>query len=484
MDCNSIIVPQEIKKRGKEAITKFVQDLRKAKVKMPRCKLMILGEAGVGKTSLLNLLTGEPFDPRHNETEGIDTDFVRTSNICSDIWQKKAMEGDEEYKDIAAKQLAKILPDEEQPVKHQRVKVNVPSHSALKQQFESPVMKYVKQKVSSSPPKPQAQQFYMNSQHQLPTHHGNSLRSLPPYTPPPPSQDILLDQSLADFQRKDTTLPPPQPLCARPTDPDVTQIEVMHRAVKLKKLKSSHNKIDLPLKFSSFDFAGQKHYKPMHHCFITSRSVYVVAFNVRHLLDGQCDKCIQELKFWVNSIVVYTNYNAKIVLVGTHRGPYAGSHDNDRLDPLTPEQEEAIHEVMMHNFDKCCYDSRIKWFEVTIRFEVTYRIIAMVENSCRGDDSGAGIIREKLFKLGDQYPGNNDDLPTSYLRLEHKIFEEQKQSTLISRKDVVRWAREFGIDDPDVAVTFFHDIGMIIDPSKLLSMFLDQFHVKYNIDNR
>ena len=489
---------------------------------MPRCKLMILGEAGVGKTSLLSLLTGETFDPRHNETEGIDTDFVRTSNIYSDTWQKKAMEGNEEYKDVAAKQLAKILPDKEQRVKHQRKRVNAPSHSALQQQFESLVKKYTKQKVSSAPPKPQPtqpKQFHVNSHHQLATHHGHSLRFPPPYTstplPPPLSQNILFDRPPAhshppsvvtaevprtakiiptplpvvtpsipthttrrEPMRREPTLPPSQPSHATPADPDVTQTEVMHRAVKLKKLKSSDNKIDLPLKFSSFDFAGQKHYKPMHHCFLTSRSVYVVAFNVRNLLDGQRDTCIQELKFWVNSIVVYTNDDAKIVLVGTHRGPYAGIHDNERLDPLTPGQEEAIHEVMQDNFDKCCYDSRIKWFEVTDRLEVTDRIIAMVENSRRGDDSGADIIRKKLLKLGDQYPGNNDDLPTSYLRLEHKIFEERKQSSLISREDVVGWAREFGIDDPDVALTFFHDIGIIIDPSEL---FINQFHIIHSI---
>ena len=119
---NVIIVPKEIEKMGKTAIAKFVADLRKGKAKMPRCKLMILGEAGVGKTSLLSLLTGEQFNPDHHETEGVDTNFVRTSNISSVTWKKKAMEGDEEYIDIAAKQLAKSLPDEEQPVKYRRRK--------------------------------------------------------------------------------------------------------------------------------------------------------------------------------------------------------------------------------------------------------------------------------------------------------------------------------------------------------------------------
>ena len=54
----------------------------------------------------------------------------------------------------------------------------------------------------------------------------------------------------------------------------------------------------------------------MHHCFITSRAIYVVAFDARQLLFGDDAVAIQELKFWINSIHVHTN--AKVVLVGTH----------------------------------------------------------------------------------------------------------------------------------------------------------------------
>ena len=483
-----IVVPKEIARRGKVAIAKFVADLRKGKVKMPRCKLMILGEAGVGKTSLLSLLTGEPFNPNHNETEGVDTDFVCTSNICSITWKKKAMEGDEEYKDVAAKQLAQMLPD----------------HATLKEQFELLVKKYTKQNESTTlPPKPvKSKQTHSGGYYQLPVQQNPSSRLPPVYLPPvpkvpiqpadprppppeptrlstttprPPSVTASFVPSSAPRQepKKQRTTPPPVPQQLSHTtpaaDPDHMPTDIMCRAVKLKKSKS-HNQADLPLKFSSFDFAGQKHYKPMHHCFLTSRAVYVVAFNVRHLLNEQQNKCISELKFWINSIHIYTDDDAKIVLVGTHRGPYPGIHGNKCLDPLTSDQQETICTIMEDNFDKDCYASRVSWYKMD---ETKETIVAMVENSQRGNDSGADVIRQKLLDLGDQYPGNKDDLPTSYLRLEHKIFEERKQQNLITRKDVVGWAREYGIDDPTVALTFFHDIGTIIDPSELSSMLFD-----------
>lgn len=515
-----IIVPREIEKRGKEAIAKFVADLRKGKAKMPRCKLMILGEAGVGKTSFLSLLTGEPFNPEHNETEGVDTDFVCTSNICSVTWKKKAMEGDEEYKEVAAKRLAQnlILADKEQPAKPEKKKrTALPSHATLEQQFESLVEKYTKPKESSTSIKPKSKQPQISSHRQLSSHSSGSFSRFPPMYPqalppqplpqpvvysrapavsmetvvpmeiepphPPrslqkPHHAVTTSTIATSTQRPGTrtkdTASPRQPSLPTSTDPDHVQTDIMRRAVKLKKMNSSDDKqVNLPLKFSSFDFAGQKHYKPMHHCFLTSRSVYVVAFNVRHLLGQQQGHCIEELKFWINSIHIYTDDVAKIVLVGTHRGPYPGICGDSKLDQLTLEQEKSIHNIIKDNFNKQCYAGQISWFEMHDGSDGSEIIIAMVENSLRGKESGADVIRQKLLELGDQYPGNNDDLPTSYLRLEHKIFEKRKKTTLTTREEVAGWAREFGVDDPSVALTFFHDIGTIIDPSELLLITVD-----------
>lgn len=48
---------------------------------VPRCKLLILGEPGAGKTSLLRLLTGEGFIAEYISTEGIDTSLVQTKTL-------------------------------------------------------------------------------------------------------------------------------------------------------------------------------------------------------------------------------------------------------------------------------------------------------------------------------------------------------------------------------------------------------------------
>ena len=98
--------------------------------------------------------------------------------------------------------------------------------------------------------------------------------------------------------------------------------------------------------------------------------------------------------------------------------------------------------------------------------------MALVESSIRSengdDESGADVVCEKLCYLGDNHPGNRDDLPISYLRLEAMITEKRnyEQSILVPHEDMKQSAKDCGIDECQVALDFFHDIGMIIDPSK------------------
>jgi len=465
---------------------------------MPRCKLMILGEAGVGKTSLLSLLTGEGFNPEHNETEGVSTDFVSTTLIYTDNWKKKAMEGDEEYKDVAARKLAKILPDLKQPTSTQsRKQISPQPFSYLKRHFDELIKKYTQQQqLQTLLPKPKSisrQDFvhrptinpYRLPHHTLPMYQQPIDQPINPAVTSSSSQPVVLPAQASPPQitRKEEAHPtfvpvrknpsnvisqpkekrpmtspqPVEPLPNVSSEPDHTEKDVAKRAVKLKKQnpKDIH---DLPLKFLSFDFAGQHHYKPMHHCFFSSRAVYVVVFNVRHLLDDQKrSQCIEELKFWVNSIHVHTD--AKVVLVGTHRGPYHES-DAKHLNVLTKKEDNDIKEIMKKQFDKKCYVHQVQFFDEN-------SIIATVENSITGNNSGADVIREKLSYLGESHAGNADDLPISYFRLEHHIFKKREKH-LVSREEITSWAKEYGIDDCSLAVTFFNDIGTIIDPSELI----------------
>ena len=75
------VIPQEIRKRGKEAIRVYEEALKDGKTKIPHVKFVLLGEARHGKTSLLRLLEGEEFDPNSSSTDGIDCDLVSSKTL-------------------------------------------------------------------------------------------------------------------------------------------------------------------------------------------------------------------------------------------------------------------------------------------------------------------------------------------------------------------------------------------------------------------
>ena len=492
---------------------------------MPRCKLMIVGEAGVGKTNLLNLLTGEEFVAKHEETEGVDIDLVSTSDISTDrqTWRKSAIEVSEEYRNVAvdlvADELRNTTPIQPEK-KHVHSAVDGISLDSLYNRLDALIKKYRKQpsksKVtfSSFSSRPSVserrrgdKQFAIPASslsYQPPPSHVQSSVHKPTVLQPKYETRISEQQpeqtskAVPKEEPESSTAahPPPATVATGEASKKLKQAKLALSSLKSTSLDSADSKFQtkisdrddiviiheaskkskqakstqstLLLKLTSFDFAGQKHYKPMHHCFITSRAIYVVAFNARKLLSDDQTVVIQELKFWINSIRVHTN--AEVVLVGTHKGPYGGASGDDLTEEekrpflqLSERDMEDINNLLKRHFDKD--HCNLELFEGN-------RIMALVESSIRNKNdssgSGANVVREVLKRLGDNHPKNKDDLPISYLRLEAMITEKRNHvsSLLIHRKEIEQWVRDCDIDECQVTLDFFHDIGTLIDPSK------------------
>ena len=60
-----------------------------------------------------------------------------------------------------------------------------------------------------------------------------------------------------------------------------------HKVVlkKIEKLSRTGKGKDPPLTFHTLDFAGQKLYRPMHHCFIIQNAFYIVVFNLEYFVE-------------------------------------------------------------------------------------------------------------------------------------------------------------------------------------------------------
>jgi internalin A len=69
--------PPEVVTRGTKAILDFLQALQKEGVIRYEAKLLVVGEGGTGKTSLLKALRNETFDQGSSTTHGIDVDSLR-----------------------------------------------------------------------------------------------------------------------------------------------------------------------------------------------------------------------------------------------------------------------------------------------------------------------------------------------------------------------------------------------------------------------
>ena len=476
---------------------------------MPRCKLVILGEAGVGKTNLLNLLTGEKFVSTHEETEGVDISLVTTFDIDTEKWKKSAgVGGDDEYRRIAATEIASRLKD----IKSDDKATVSPTPESLQQIFHSIIRNYsqpskpklstttshhtrsagrstsnsdyhvqtpsvsfsvqpveFKQRTQVQTVKPSTKSVEkkenihpaisrpvrIQSQADIATLPNAEVSSLPPAT-------ALMSSSSA--QQMDTGSSEPQPTppsTGTPSSDDQFYTIILRQASREKSSES----LTLRLKLTSFDFAGQKHYRSMHPCFMTSRAVYIVTINVRHLLltEEMFKQCVGEINYWVNSIRAHTNEDAKIILVGTHRGPYSGSNGFKKLT------ENEIKDINKRLIDTLKDHSVFSFFEGD-------RIMTLVESSIENneDASGAKAVRKKLQELGDELHSNDkDELPLSYLRLESKIFAKRCENNLflVPYDEVEKWANDLDIEDINVALDFFHDIGIIVNPSKCLHLY-------------
>jgi len=69
---NLLSPPPEIVSQGMEATLSFLRELHSDKVIRYEAKLLVVGESGTGKSSLLRVLRGEAFDPQLSSTEGIE----------------------------------------------------------------------------------------------------------------------------------------------------------------------------------------------------------------------------------------------------------------------------------------------------------------------------------------------------------------------------------------------------------------------------
>ena len=88
------------------------------------------------------------------------------------------------------------------------------------------------------------------------------------------------------------------------------------------------------------DFGGQHVFNIIHNLFFTSFGVYVVVFQMVDILDDKkMDQSLNELSFWINSVVMHTlnckaGKTAPVFLVGTHKDIVSSPSEHERISNL------------------------------------------------------------------------------------------------------------------------------------------------------
>ena len=493
-------IPLEIRRRGSQSVEAFLKALREGKAKNNHCNLVVLGEARVGKTSLIKSLLGLEFDPDCKSTHGVCLEEIDTLVERVDIQVPDSMKRDQPWKtveplkrarqhyhDAVANAVEEADPHDEHTNTRQ-ITETIPTEEKLM----GDVLKVLK-RLSWRDPPAQDKKFTTRRKKRnkapLPPNTGEHRHKTQPTAGNRQQHKDRVDKPPPNEHRKPRPEKTnPQPLEEPATKKSRESISYTESKDIVKRLKSSRADSAEKLIFHAIDFAGQPLYRPMHHCFLTHRAIYIVVFNLQEILSfinsqrkEDKDPFI-EIRYWLNNIIAHAeNTDPKIFLIGTHRNPPGVSEISDKDLSLIDNEIQ----------DKFIKDKKEQRYLHSIQY-CGENIVLPVENSMtnKGSDkraeSGISQVMVRLLEVKTDIPFLCEYFPANWIKLEQKLLEmqdEQKHHPLLTtRADVENWARECGITDDEqikAAIQFYHDIRVIIDQSKFKSHYISQWMVSF-----
>ena len=504
------VIPKEIEKLGEAAVKMYMQALRKGKKKkMPRCNLIVLGEERVGKTSLLRLVMGKKFIADLASTRGIDNEHVEvvdTKAICSLQWQEvrpedQARGHEKQFINSVAEELKVSLSGNRG--KRKDKERSPPNTKTLTAEIDDiSHFLYAIQQASQEPPLPPTPAaHYAEGGRPSAMHRAEAA----PRTQPSKTKHFPLSSSMKPKQAEtshaeprphDPPKPPataipkpvvptqspqvPQPPQPPPPSPAPGRNEPLKFSRRVSKsivstAKQGTNEEDPVLHLNTLDFAGQRVYRPMHHCFIVRRALYLVVFNLQEVRaalrrpEPNKEKALEEIGYWLHSIHAHVHKICKdarlkrVILVGTHKAP-------DETKKINEEEMVEIHEALQKQFVHGGIANDLRY--VYSNHSNDGRVFAAVENSADGKEesvrheSGAVLVQSEIQKAWEQLLFKDEEYPTTWLRFE-ALLSRMRTNHFANLDDIKQIARQCHIgeekeEEIELALGFFHDTGTLV----------------------
>ncbi len=405
-----ITIPPEITRLGAEAVAAYEKALEEGKRKIPYCSMLILGDSGVGKTSLYRQLVGLKFREDLKSTEGIDNNTVDTMvdersiavERSGNTWHQTEVSTGEVFARAAGEETRLRMPKK----KDGKSKSSLPSEKELlqvikeiKKSLEPPIaspsvrfplgsdtehlIEYLQERISLGttpavrpslqPIKGTSRPKSVSSTVDKPKTSQEPKLEVPkvaaktkeatdhPNSPAQPSKHIVPDQPHEPLQERQTRGPAKKEEPKRRREMQITHRDssIIAGVAKGRTKHDSQEKLTL----ISLDFAGQPEYRPMHHCFITRWACYLVVFKLPDMVafitnckDKTSIKNVWEgLIYWVHSINAHIyppDANETKEMKKYRRIILVGTHKNDVNDAQVKCVDEFISDKIEN--DKRC----------------------------------------------------------------------------------------------------------------------------------
>lgn len=306
----------------------------------------------------------------------------------------------------------------------------------------------------------------------------------PPTLPPAPKPKVM-EHSLPKLAPQDPTPQREKSATPPPSEPERSVSSGMLNRRQggrldsiVKRGKEEFKPIEPELVLNALDFAGQKEYRPMHHCFIRRRAIYVVVFKIPDLLnEDEYKHCrtIEEMRYWIHSIHAHIyppdesmkgadEKVKRVFLVGTHRGKKLSEENFNKIN-------SSVEKLAMD--DRCVnHVCPVKLPDHGRSFFIPVENSVDKEN-CSGDylvESGTKPLQEKIKEMCKDHrklPFLHESHPIKWLKFEEdlKDFSKVKKPPIVKVQEVDGIAADCRITDEDtknLALHFFHDTGKIV----------------------
>ncbi|XP_070536688.1 uncharacterized protein [Ptychodera flava] len=400
------------------------------KIKTKRGRVMIVGQFGVGKTSLKRSLFKEEFNPRHDSTKGID--LVRFSIDISNFFEVA------DKTKISPTQIVmrKLLADE-------------------MRELLSPTEKMPEKPISNHD-----SNVPVKSEHDVP------LRQIKHDDEEYPNvdDDVFQDENNGD---------------------DLGSLDLLSQLLfededELKLLENLNvNQIGMDMEsfcdFGLWDFAGQSVYYTTHQVFLDNKSIFILVADASRDLDEECpmDECESRgerqcwkkkmkykdyLTFWLNSIHTCSKRSTETIVIDDQEYTtpliILVATKKDKLNK--DQQDEFVQEMRLYLAEECeeAFDAHV--------FQETF----IIDNSKSGtdeEDPEIQRLRECLKVIADA-PIFTTDVPVKWLRLELVLKAlKDLNKHVVSISFFNHYATKLGITEKETSeiLKYFHAIGIV-----------------------